>query len=342
MVQLAITLLPVLLLLAALLLLDSFKLVHAGAVGRALLAGALMAIVVGVLHGAIKAFLSPPDALLIRYIAPVTEETVKAMYVVWLLGTRRAGFLVDAAIQAFAVGTGFAVVENLLYLQAIGDAPLILWVVRGLGTAVLHGATTTLLAMIAKSLGDREASPGVRVFVPGWLLAVGVHSLFNHLLLPPVAMTALLLIVMPLLIVFVFERSERATAEWVGAGLDLDVELLQLIQSEHFSATRFGIYLTRLRERFAGPVVADMFCLLRLELELSAQAKGLLLARQAGLDIAPDDDLPASLDEIARLNQSIGKTGLLALKPLQVTSPRDAWHRHLLRQTPLSRLLRRR
>jgi len=169
-----------------------------------------------------------------------------------------------------------------------------------------------------------------------------VHSLFNHLLLPPVAMTALLLIVMPLLIVFVFERSERATAEWVGAGLDLDVELLQLIQSEHFSATRFGIYLTRLRERFAGPVVADMFCLLRLELELSAQAKGLLLARQAGLDIAPDDDLPASLDEIARLNQSIGKTGLLALKPLQVTSPRDAWHRHLLRQTPLSRLLRRR
>ena len=55
-----------------------------------------------------------------------------------------------------------------------------------------------------------------------------------------------------------------------------------------------------------------------------------------------EHDLPASLDEIARLNQSIGKTGLLALKPLQVTSPRDAWHRHLLRQTPLSRLRRRR
>jgi hypothetical protein len=38
---------------------------------------------------------------------------------------------------------------------------------------------------------------------------------------------------------------------------------------------------------------------------------------------------------------AIGTIGRLALEPLQVTSPRDDWHRHLLRQTPLSRLLRR-
>ena len=81
----------------------------------------------------------------------------------------------------------------------------------------------------------------------------------------------------------VFERSERATREWVGAGLDLDVELLQLVLSEHFQFTRFGDYLQRAARTFHGPVVADMFCLLRLELELSVQAKAMLLAREAGL-----------------------------------------------------------
>ena len=81
---------------------------------------------------------------------------------------------------------------------------------------------------------------------------------------------------LPLLVMAVFERSERATREWVGAGLDLDLELLDLVLSEHFRLTRFGNYLRELRTRFEGPVVADMFCLLRLELELSVQAKALL------------------------------------------------------------------
>ena len=39
-----------------------------------------------------------------------------------------------------------------------------------------------------------------------------------------------------------------------------------------------------------------------------------------------------SLAERRYLQQSIGALGLLALKPLQITSYRDTWHRHLLQQ----------
>jgi hypothetical protein len=131
-------------------------------------------------------------------------------------------------------------------------------------------------------------------------------------------------------VVVVFQRSERATREWVGAGLDLDIELLDLVRSEHFASTRFGHYLQELRARFGGLVVADMFCLLRLELELSVQAKAMLLARDAGLDVPASEDLRASLQEIAYLQTTIGRTGLLSLRPLQVTSNRDRWHRYLL------------
>ena len=54
--------------------------------------------------------------------------------------------------------------------------------------------------------------------------------------------------------------------------------------------------------------------------------------------VPADEDLAASLAERRYLQQSIGTMGLLALKPLQVTSYRDTWHRHLLQQ---SRELRR-
>ena len=169
-------------------------------------------------------------------------------------------------------------------------------------------------------------------FLPGFALAVGLHSASNHLLLHPVAQTLIILMILPAVVTWIFDRSERATREWVSAGLDLDLEVLQLVVSEHFSVTRFGEYLRELRERFPGPVVADMYCLLRLELELAVQAKALVMARGAGLHLPADDDLEAALTERQYLQYSIGRTGLLALRPLQVTTHRDQWHRHLLEQ----------
>ena len=230
-----------------------------------------------------------------RYVAPVTEETVKAAFILALIARRRVGFLVDAAVQGFAVGAGFALVENVTYLWLLDDPPLLLWVVRGLGTAMLHGATTTIFAIASKTLTDRSPDHLVRAAAPGLSAAIVIHSAFNHVLLPPVAMTLLLLVALPLLVLIVFQRSEDATREWVVAGLDLDVELLQLVGSEAFGYTRFGQYLRQLREQFEPAVVLDMFCLLRLQLELSVQAKAMLMAREAGLEVPVDDDLPAAL-----------------------------------------------
>ncbi len=75
-----------------------------------------------------------------------------------------------------------------------------------------------------------------------------------------------------------------------------------------------------------------MYCLLRLELELSVHARAMIMARGAGLELKADDDLEASLAEREYLHRSIGRAGLLALRPLQVTSHRDSWHRELLKQ----------
>jgi RsiW-degrading membrane proteinase PrsW (M82 family) len=326
----AIALVPVLLLLALLQLLDSFKLVRLPSVIMAIGAGVALALVCLAFHVWLLGATGLSLRLFTRYVSPVTEETVKAGFIVFLLWRRRVGFLVDAAVQGFAVGAGFALIENVDYLWRLTDPSLALWFVRGLGTAVLHGATTAVFAIVAKTLMDRWSRRHALAMLPGLVLAVVIHSAFNHVPLPPLAMTFLILLILPMVIIVVFQRSEVATREWVGAGLDLDIELLDLVRSEHFAGTRFGAYLQELRQRFHGLVVADMFCLLRLELELSIQAKAMLMAREAGLAVPVTDDLRLSLEEIAYLQSSIGRTGLLAIKPLQITSDRDRWHRFLL------------
>jgi RsiW-degrading membrane proteinase PrsW (M82 family) len=326
----AIAIAPVLLLLATLVVMDSFKLVRPRAVGAALLWGAVAAVLAALVYAFALQPLPLSDETIGRYLSPITEEALKGVAVVYLVSRRRVGFPVDAAVLGFAVGAGFATVENLNYLATLENATPVLWIVRGLGTAVLHGATTSIMAMIAKTASDRRSSPSAAVFAPAAAVAIVIHSAFNHLLLPPVAMTGLLLVVLPALLVLVFERSERATAEWIGAGLDLDLEMLELINSDVFRHTRLGTYLGELRQRFPGPVVVDMFCLLRVELELSIQAKALMLLRKEGLDAATHPDTRRGLEELSSLERSIGKTGLLALGPLHVSTHRDDWHRYLL------------
>jgi RsiW-degrading membrane proteinase PrsW (M82 family) len=326
-------LLPVVLFLALLVVLDSFKLVKGSAVATAIAWGAASALLAIPITHVVDAAVHPSTAALVRYVGPLVEESLKLAFVAVLLRRKRIGFPVDAAVLGFAIGTGFALVENVVYLRTLPDAGLTLWLVRGLGTAILHGGTTSIAAMLAKTMAESTPDRLARPLAAGWLAAVGLHSVYNHLLLPAVAATLLLLIVFPVLILMVFQRSEAATREWVGAGLDLDVELLQLIASETFQITRFGTYLEELRGRFPGPVVLDMFCMLRLELELSVQAKALLLAREAGLKMSPHPDIAAGLEELRQLRASIGPTGMLALTPLHVTSHRDEWHAYLVAET---------
>ena len=138
MLNAALALVPVSVFLGGLVLLDSFKLVPLQAVLRLILAGAVAAFVGARLHGGLLDGGFVSGVALSRYVAPVTEELLKALPLLYLLARKRIGFLVDAAILGFAVGTGFAFVENVEYLRALGQGSVFLWIVRGFGTAVLH------------------------------------------------------------------------------------------------------------------------------------------------------------------------------------------------------------
>ena len=321
---------PVVVFLILLVLMDSFKLARPSAIAKAIGWGIVAAIGCEALYGWLAPALPLSAAGFSRYVAPLTEETAKALFVAYLIRRRRIGFPVDAAQLGFAVGTGFALVENVQYLRVLGNAGLLLWLVRGLGTAMLHGATMAIFAMMAHTASERHPRRLVIVFAPAWLAAVVIHSAFNHVPLPPLAMTALLLIALPALVLAVFERSEVATRDWVSAGLDLDLVMLEVFSSEGFAHTRFGRYLAELRDRFPGPVVADMLCLLRVQLELSVQAKAAVMVREAGVILPVHDDARHALEEVKYLRASIGTTAVLALQPFGVSSHRDDWHRYLL------------
>jgi hypothetical protein len=194
----------------------------------------------------------------------------------------------------------------------------------------MHGGATAIVAMVSKTLHNREDAFRLHLLLPGLGVAVVLHSLYNHFLLHPLLATALIVLVVPYLSVAVFQQSERETQAWVGTGFDTDVELLRIMRSGQVSGTPVGKYLTTLRSRFAPEVIVDMMCLLRLRAELAIRAKGVLMMREAGFEAPPDPALKATFEELRYLERSIGKTGLRALDPFLDTSMRDLWQLNML------------
>jgi RsiW-degrading membrane proteinase PrsW (M82 family) len=323
---------PVVAFLLGLRLMDSYKLVHRQALFLALAGGIVAALAA---FGANRILLDAahlPPSLLRAWAAPLVEELLKAVLVVWLVSTDRVGFVVDAAVLGFGVGAGFAVAENVYYANALHDPTLALWLVRGLGTAVMHGSATALFAIFGKALSDRYANGGLLVFGLGLLVAIVVHATFNQLSMSPFVTTAILLATMPVLLLAAFEYSERATRDWLSSGFDGEMEMLESILEGAVGETAVGRYLDTLRTRFDPMVVADLFCLLTIHLELSLRAKGMLIARAAGIDVPVDDSVRANLEEMKFLEKSVGPTGCLAILPLRRTSRRDLWQILLLQR----------
>lgn len=264
-------------------------------------------------------------------VSPWIEEALKAAVVVFLIRTRRVGLPVDAGIAGFAVGTGFALVENLYYLASRPDISLAVQVIRGFGTAIMHGGTSTMMAMISVALYERRPTGGWHLLLPGFLVAVALHTSFNFMLVRPALATLTMLVALPLVIYLTFTQSEDTLRGWLDEDTDSKLQLLASISSGQFLDSPSGRYLHSLSDRFQGEDLADMLCLLRLHGELALRAKGVLLLRESGLPVPPlDEPTREKLAELAQLERSIGKTGMLMLRPLMLATGKDLWQLHLL------------
>lgn len=330
--RLALAFLPVLLFLVALRGLDSYKLVSIRAVALALGAGAIAAGLCFSINTLIFQRFAGYEDQYAQFGAPIVEELAKAAYWIFLIATARTAFMADSAICGFAVGAGFALVENVSYLHLLEGKGMGVWILRGFGTAVMHGGVAALGATLSVFLLEGRESVRFRLFVPGVVSSILLHSLFNQNLESPLMSTVAAVLGIPLILAFVFYFSEKSLRDWLGGKLDRDIDMIGMIGSKEFQETRVGAYLTSLQEAFPPAVRGDMLSLLQLTSEVSARAKSELMFREMGLEVAPDPEVQSLLTELRYLEKSIGPTGMLAIRPLLSQTPRDLWEMHRLGQ----------
>jgi len=151
---------------------------------RCVLWGAGPAIVgAGVVNTVVAASVGQRGAMILS--APLIEEAMKGLALVWLLRHRRDQIhgALDAAMYAMCVGIGFAAVENVEYYAAAlqKGAPVLAatLIQRGLITPLVHPLLTFPTALGIASAANRRAPALIGYPVLGYACAVSAHSLWN-------------------------------------------------------------------------------------------------------------------------------------------------------------------
>ena len=109
MLGVVVSILPVFLLLGALVLIDSYKLVAFKSVLLSVGAGLLAGLVSYLVNLELRPALGLEAADYSMYVAPVVEESLKAICLLYLLLRNRVGYILGWLVQFAAIGLGFVV-----------------------------------------------------------------------------------------------------------------------------------------------------------------------------------------------------------------------------------------
>lgn len=328
----SVSLIPVLVMVALFIWLDVFKLMTFTETMALLLLGGAAALVAYPISGRMLDTLPIGFSTYSRFVAPWIEEALKGLVVVGLFAANRIGFKLDAVISGFAVGAGFSVVENIVYLSRFPELGMNVWLVRGLGTAVMHGATLAILAAIAHELAERETREAAGDygfnplwFAPGFLVAVAIHTLFNQFPDRPLLamMGTLLLAPFALLAIFRFGTSEAQ--HWLESEWKNHHAMLETLRAGAFPEDKWGRSIAALAARIGPEASRQMRDYWEVQAWLVLKAEEVLGGRSAGSAPATAAEIASQFERLAAIERNLGPTALAALAQLLPFSRNDYW-----------------
>ena len=332
-------LVPVLILLGVFVWLDAFKLMNLREIFVLLVLGGVCAGLAWPVSGRLLDTLPIGFSFYSRFVAPWIEEAIKAAAMILLFRLNRIGYKVDAVISGFAIGAGFSVVENIVYLLRFPDYGAGTWLVRGLGTAVMHGTTLALFAAIAHELAERETREAAGDFdfhlwwfAPGYLVAVALHTAFNQF--PDRPLIAMLGAAMfaPVAIIGIFNFGTTEAERWLAGEHDGHQLQYESLKAGRWPDVPAAPKISALAERLGPETATRIRRYWELMAWLVAEAEETLMEEAEGDAVFDPGQIHAAFAELDGLKRALGRSTFTALNALLPFSRNDLWEVSELKQ----------
>lgn len=313
-----VSVIPLLLYLLVLKSLDSFRIVHWRWLVVCMAVGCGSCLVAW-------AFSEMSAALAVPFYAPLIEEILKALVALCAMRLFRIVFFAEALCYGAAIGAGFSLVENIIYLYFSPDMLFATALFRGLGTSMLHIGCSSLFLVLWLLANNNSWKYAFRLW--GILPCILIHALYNlHHFQPLVQMVAVVVIFF-VIFLCVSNYNEKCIGKWLDLSMMYDIDLLSAIKDGTLPDTKAGQYLMSVKKQFDPYVFLDIICYVQLYLELTITAKSRMMLRESGLlDAESEDDKSqrtAMLKEFNTLRGNIGKMGEIILHPIVKMTAED-------------------
>lgn len=116
------------------------------------------------------------------WVAPVVEELIKSLALIYLGRRPDFTYFVDGAIYGFAAGIGFSILENFFYISQAASAsqgPLLV-VSRSFSTCLMHGSASALVGVAVGRFRYGRGRTRILSAILGWGAAIALHVTFNR------------------------------------------------------------------------------------------------------------------------------------------------------------------
>lgn len=264
---------------------------------------------------------------------PILEEIIKVLPLAVAIFRKRSAFFAEVLIYGTAVGAGFSLLENILYVNlnlsfTFGDALL-----RGFGTSLLHMGCTSLCASCillgSRYVINKSLAMKVLAVILALVPSCAIHFTYNLFLLPELLQMVLAMGLIIGLFVLIYAFDRKKIHDWLDSCISNDISLLRAIKEGRLSDTSAGEYLLKMKDTFKPEVFFDVCVYLGLYLELTIAAKSRMILKEAEMDEPlPEEEHAqnlAKIQELACLEKNIGKSGLLVLSPIIDKKTTDGW-----------------
>lgn len=270
------------------------------------------------------------ESMAVHTYAPIYEEVFKSLILLYLVWRTRFTYSVDGALYGFAVGIGFAIFENLEYINYYPSEAIQIALQRIFTTNLVHALST---AAVGITLGaSRLEASNRRKFVPalGLLLAMGQHWAYNNIIGRnwPQIITYLPGVPGLYLVIFFMQRGKDQAREWIRANLGMADRVTRGEVAVIDRLAGPGEVLLPVKERFGDATAGQMEKLLYLQARLGIKRKALdslpeTSINRAGLEVEVDE-MRADMQKIER---KIGAYVMLFVRGLFTDEMISVWDR---------------
>lgn len=269
---------------------------------------------------------------IVRFVAPVVEELLKAAILIWLVNRADFNYVVDGALYGFGAGIGFAIIENLEYIQrASAEVALILAIARVFSTNLMHATSSGLIGTaLAFHRGDKNKTRGFLVILGGYFIAILFHGVFNAMVNSSVLLAFAISygVIGAGLIWLVIRKGMTAQKEWVGEKLGME----DRVTKEETRAvtgidTMVETLITPFKERFGDEKVALVRDLMYKQAEMGIKRKL--------MDVTPSPTKRKEVEEIIQklykemeiLRKQIGMYPMMFVREVYLGQEIQLWDR---------------